>query len=213
MTLTHSNTNRWADSSGDRKKAGVTHHGGLTDFGREVVREMNRLGILVDISHVSDETFYDALETSRAPMIASHSSCRALADHPRNMTDDMIRALAKKGGVIHINFACEFISADAARVSQRTPKPKQHEIPRATLAQVVDHIDRAAKLGGVEAVGIGSDFDGITCVPVGLEDVSKFPALTQALLVKGYTEAQLRKIYGENTLRVMREAERVAASR
>ena len=206
MTLTHSNTNRWADSSGDIKRAGVKHHGGLTAFGREVVREMNRLGIIVDISHVADETFFEALEVSAAPVIASHSSCRALAGHARNMTDDMIRALAKKRGVIHINFACEFVNAKSLAVSQRTPKPKPEEIPRASLADVVAHIDHAAKVGGIESVGIGSDFDGIECAPVGLDDVSKFPALTQALMEKGYSEGEIRKIYGENTLRVMREA-------
>jgi membrane dipeptidase len=210
MTLTHTNTNRWADSSGDMKKAGVKHHGGLTPFGREVVAEMNRLGIIVDISHVSDETFSQAVEVSRAPVIASHSSCRALAGAARNMTDDMIRALAKKRGVIHINFACEFISPTSLEVSERRPKPAV--IPRATLAEVVGHIDHAVKVGGIDAVGIGSDFDGITCAPEGLDDVSKFPNLTQALLEKGYAEAQIRKIYGQNTLRVMREVERVSAS-
>jgi membrane dipeptidase len=150
------------------------------------------------------------VEVSRAPVIASHSSCRALAGAARNMTDDMIRALAKKRGVIHINFACEFISPTSLEVSERRPKPAV--IPRATLAEVVGHIDHAVKVGGIDAVGIGSDFDGITCAPEGLDDVSKFPNLTQALLEKGYAEAQIRKIYGQNTLRVMREVERVSAS-
>ncbi|HET8548222.1 MAG TPA: dipeptidase [Bryobacteraceae bacterium] len=209
ITLTHSNTNRWADSSGDMKKADVERHGGLTAFGREVVREMNRLGIMVDISHVSDDTFYQALEITRAPLIASHSSCRALTGHARNMTDDMIRALAKKHGVIHINFACEFTSPESLVASERRPKPEV--IPRATLAQVVAHIDHAVKTGGIDSVGIGSDFDGITCTPEGLDDVSNFPSLTRALLDKGYTDAQIRKIYGQNTLRVMREVERAAA--
>jgi len=197
MTLTHTNTNHWADSSGDMKDAKVAHHNGLTDFGKDVVREMNRLGMMVDISHVADKTFYDALAVSRAPMIASHSGCRALADVPRNMTDEMIMALAKKGGVVQVNFYCNFLT-DA--------KP-----PRATLKDVVAHIDHIRKIAGIDAIGIGSDFDGIDCAPVGLEDVSKFPNLTRALLEMGYSAADIRKIYGGNLLRVMRAVEHVAA--
>jgi membrane dipeptidase len=227
MTLTHSNTNNWADSSGDITKTGVKHHGGLTSFGRQVVAEMNRLGMMIDVSHVADDTFWDALESSRAPLIASHSSCRAISNHLRNMTDDMIRAMAKKGGVIHINFACSFLSEKS-----RTAPPEirkqitakcgsdydlcRHMVeadkryPRATLADVVAHIDHAIKVAGIDAVGIGSDFDGIDCTPVGLEDVGKYPNLTRALLEKGYTPDQIRKIYSENTLRVMRDVEKVA---
>jgi membrane dipeptidase len=212
MTLTHTNTNQWADSSGDLDKTRVAHHEGLTDFGRQVVHEMNRLGMIVDISHVADKTFWDVLETSRAPVFASHSSCRAISSAPRNMTDDMIRALAKKGGVIQINFACEFISQQAYDASKRKPKPKPKDIPRATLAQVVEHIDHAVKVGGIDAVGIGSDFDGIECAPMGLDDVSKFPNLTRALVEKGYKEEDIRKIYGANTLRLMRAVEAVSRS-
>jgi membrane dipeptidase len=197
MTLTHSNTNNWADSSGDMTRAGVQHHNGLTDFGKEVVREMNRLGMMVDISHVADKTFWDALEVSKAPIFASHSSCRALANVPRNMTDEMIAALAKKGGVVQINFSCGFLNA--------TPQT------RATLADVVAHIDHVRKIAGVDAIGIGSDFDGIQCTPEGLDDVSKFPNLTRALLEKGYSAEDIRKIYGGNLLRVMRAVEAAAA--
>jgi membrane dipeptidase len=238
MTLTHSNTNDWADSSGDQKNGRVKHHGGLTAFGREVVREMNRLGMLVDVSHVSDETFRDVLEVSAAPVFASHSSCRALCDVPRNMTDEMIAAMAKKGGVIHINFNCGFISqktADAEkkeRVWERWAEiEKQHAgnpagmraamdrlneamkglVPRATLADVVAHIDHAVRVAGVDHVGIGSDFDGIDCAPEGLDDVSKFPKLTRALLEKGYAAEDIRKIYGGNTLRLMRAVQSSAA--
>jgi membrane dipeptidase len=240
MTLTHSNTNNWADSSGDANDPQVKRHGGLTAFGREVVREMNRLGMIVDVSHVADETFWHALETSRAPLFASHSSCRALTSVPRNMTDEMIAAMAAKGGVIQINFACGFVSqahADAraqqeaalarriaaARERLRTdPAALKRELeairsergkglPRAAVADVVAHIDHAVKVGGIGAVGIGSDFDGISCAPEGLSQVSEFPNLTRALLERGYSADDIRRIYGENTLRVMREVERAAA--
>ena len=208
MTLTHTNTNNWADSSGDFSRAGVTHHGGLTDFGREVVREMNRLGMIVDVSHAADKTFWDVLAASSAPVFASHSSCRAISNIPRNMTDEMIVAMAKKGGVIQINFGCDFLSqksADAARVARKT-------MPRATLADVVAHIDHAVKIAGMDAVGIGTDYDGVECVPIGLDDVSKFPSLTRALLEKGYSPADIRKIYGGNTLRLMRAVEKTATA-
>ena len=200
MTLTHTNTNNWADSSGDMDKAGVQHHNGLTDFGKDVVREMNRLGMMVDISHVADKTFWDALEVSRAPIFASHSSCRALANVPRNMTDEMIIALAKKGGVVQINFNCGFLVAGTGEKGQ----------PRATLADVVAHIDHVKQIAGIDAVGIGSDFDGVECTPEGLDDVSKFPNLTRALLEKGYSAGDIRKIYGGNLLRVMRAVEAAA---
>jgi len=194
MTLAHQNTNNWAGSSGDER--GKTT--GLNALGREIVAEMNRVGMMVDISHVSDKTFFDALEVSKAPLIASHSACRALTPHARNMTDEMIAALAKKGGVIQINFYCPFV-----QLQTRTPA-------RTTLAEVVAHIDHAVKIGGINAVGIGSDFDGIDCAPDGLEDVSKFPNLTRALLEHGYSEQDIRKIYGENLLRVMRAVEAVS---
>ncbi len=232
MTLTHSNHNNWADSSGT---AGGPNNG-LSPAGRGIVAEMNRLGMMVDISHVSDKTFFDALEASSAPVFASHSSCRALSNIPRNMTDAMISALARKGGVIQINFGCEFLSPKSADTSSwtnralkneieakaaretRTPAARKRRITeledeakkrmtRATLADVVAHIGHAVKLAGIDAVGIGSDFDGVSCVPAGLDDVSMFPALTRALLEKGYTGEQIVKIYGGNLLRVMRAAE------
>lgn len=237
MTLTHSNTNNWADSSGDIADAKVRHHNGLTDFGKQVVQEMNRLGMMVDISHVADKTFWDALEVSRAPIFASHSSCKALANVGRNMTDEMIVALAKKGGVVQINFNCGFISQkfrDAqakesprldARFAQDTGGKKLAEteemmvynrlrvemgLTRATLSELVDHIDHIRKIAGVDAVGIGSDYNGVTCVPEGLEDVSKMPNLTRALLERGYSAADIRKIYGGNLLRVMSAVESAA---
>jgi len=225
MTLTHSNTNDWADSSGDIDKPGIPHHNGLTDFGKQVVREMNRLGMMVDISHVADKTFWDALAVSSAPPFASHSSCRAISNVPRNMTDEMIVALAKKGGVVQVNFACEFLSqktADAskellpklatARAENNHALLEQYRktVPPATLADVVAHIDHIVKIAGIDAVGIGSDFDGIQCAPQGLEDVSKFPNLTRALLEKGYSASDIRKIYGANLLRVMRAVESAA---
>ena len=200
MTLTHTNTNNWADSSGDINDASVTHHNGLTDFGKDVVHEMNRLGMMVDISHVSDKTFYDALAVSSAPLIASHSSCRAVANAARNMTDQMIVELAKKGGVVQVNFYCNFLT-----VSSNKDKP-----PRATIDDVVAHIDHIRKIAGINAIGIGSDFDGIDCAPAGLEDVSKFPNLTRKLLEKGYSADDIRKIYGGNLLRVMRAVEKAA---
>ncbi len=242
MTLTHGNTNKWADSSGDMNRPEVTHHNGLTEFGRQVVREMNRLGMMVDISHVADKTFWDVLQTTGAPVFASHSSCRALSGIPRNMTDDMIRALAKQGGVIQINFGCEFLSQKSAdssawgnpkqfaalreRANREAADPQARrallrklmeendlKVTPATLADVVAHIDRVVEIAGIDAVGIGSDFDGVGCTPVGLEDVSKFPNLTRALLEKGYSAANIQKIYGGNVLRVMREVERIARGR
>jgi membrane dipeptidase len=206
MTLTHTNTNGWADSSGDIGNAQVKHHNGLTDFGKDVVREMNRLGMIVDVSHVADKTFWDALAVSQAPIFASHSSARALTNVPRNMTDEMIVALAKKGGIIDVNFNCGFISQKSADADARKEKT-----PRATLADVVNHIDHIRKIAGIDAIGIGSDFDGVECTPEGLDDVSKFPNLTRALLEKGYTAEDIRKIYGENFLRVMRAVEAAAA--
>ncbi len=238
MTLTHTNTNDWADSSGDIARTDVKHHNGLTGFGKDVVREMNRVGMLVDISHVSDKTFFDALEVSKAPIIASHSDARALANAPRNMTDEMISALAKKGGVIQVNFNCGFLSqrfrdesaAKATAIAERlrlaTAGKNLGELEtdqlegkiqaelgievEATLADVVAHIDHIKNIAGIDAIGIGTDFNGVECVPEGLEDVSKFPNLTRALLIKGYTDEDIRKIYGGNFLRVMRAVEMVA---
>jgi membrane dipeptidase len=227
MTLTHTNTNDWADSSGDFDNPAVKHHDGLTPFGRDVVREMNRLGMMVDISHVADKTFWDALEVSTAPPFASHSSCRALSNVPRNMTDDMIRALARKGGVVDINFACEFLSQKSADVGipfmkrilaapdEAAEKAIEDEykkaIVRATLDDAVAHIDHVVKIAGIGAVGIGSDFDGVECTPAGLDDVSKYPNLARALLERGYSPGDIRKIYGGNVLRVMRAVEAESA--
>jgi membrane dipeptidase len=238
MTLTHSNSNHWADSSGDANKP----NNGLTDFGKQVVLEMNRLGMMVDIAHVADKTFWDALETSRAPIFSSHSSCRAISPVPRNMTDEMIVALAKKGGVVQINFSCDFLNPEVAKANSATADkvrairdqliPKYandpdglrkamqearrqvgaQESPRATLQDVVKHIDHVVAIAGVDAVGLGSDFDGIGCAPVDLDSVDKWPNLTRALLEEGYTAAEIRKIYGENTLRVMEAVEKTARS-
>jgi membrane dipeptidase len=219
-------------------RPGVEHHNGLTPLGKTIVLEMNRLGMIVDISHVADKTFWDALETSKAPIFASHSSCRALANVPRNMTDEMIVALARKGGVVQINFSCGFLSQKAADASsagggggramiaqlqekyKSEPEKLQAEMAkmlserrtgmvRATLDDVVAHIDHVVKLAGIDAVGIGSDFDGVQCTPEGLDDVSKFPNLTRALLAKGYSEKDILKIYGGNTLRLMRAVEKM----
>ena len=214
MTLTHFNTNNWADSSGDIEKPNVEHHNGLTPLGKDIVREMNRIGMMVDISHVADKTFYDALEVSQAPLIASHSACRAITNVPRNMTDDMIRALAQKGGVIQINIYCPFISqkaADAVAAAKADPAAAKTDPVRATLDDVVAHIDHVRRIAGIGAIGIGTDFDGIECAPVGLDDVSKFPNLTRALLTKGYSASDIKKIYGGNTLHLMRQVEKVSA--
>jgi len=224
MTLTHFRNNDWADSSTDKPA-----HNGLTDFGKEVVREMNRLGMIVDVSHVSDKTFYDALAVSTKPVIVSHSSMRAISDIPRNVTDDMLRALAKNGGVIGINFGEGFINPkDAAALraaisnlleapvlfgkalDEYAAKNTRDELTAhtkvfATVEEVADHIDHAVKIAGIDHVGIGSDFDGISGPPNGLEDVSKMPNLIAALLKRGYTDAQIKKIFGENDLRVIRE--------
>ena len=237
MTLTHFNTNHWADSQGDPDDATVKHHNGLTPFGKDVVREMNRLGMMVDISHTADKTFYDALETSTAPIIASHSSTRAVSNYTRNMTDDMIKALAAKGGIMQINFGCDFLSQryyDGSKPLQAELRPKLIEaskiadpvaqqaamekimmeaagkLPPATMADVIAQIDHAVTVGGVQTVGIGTDFDGVGCVPPDLDSYAKFPALTKALLEKGYSADDIKKIYGGNLLRVMKAVEKRA---
>jgi len=236
MTLTHTNTNDWADSSGDIDNAKIKHHDGLTDFGREVVREMNRLGMMVDISHVSDKTFYDAVKESKAPIIASHSSCRALANQPRNMTDDMLKALSKNGGVVMINFYDAFLDQSKVEFSKRErdfeselarkyptdPARVQDELekwraaqnpPKTPLSLLIDHIDHAVKVAGIDHVGIGSDFDGVpfTGLPEGMEDISKLPNITYELMKRGYSDGDIKKVLGENFLRVMSEVERVAS--
>ncbi len=227
LTLTHSVNTDWADSSGAEAK-----HNGLTEFGKQVVSELNRLGVLVDISHVADKTFWDALAQSKAPMIASHSSCRAISGHARNMTDEMIKALAAKGGVIQINYLDSFIDPNLFEYNRRA-QPLMRELmvkypgrenaatrraevakvygpaPPVSWERIVEHIDHAVKLVGVDHVGLGSDFDGGS-MPAGMEDVTKLPKITDALLRKGYREADIRKILGENTLRLLSDAERVA---
>ena len=237
MTLTHSVNDEWADSSTDKPV-----HNGLTSFGKDVVREMNRLGVMVDISHVADKTFYDALEISKAPMIASHSSCRALCDASRNMTDDMIKALAAKGGVIQINYHIGFLSQkyrDADNANPEISKQIQAEsekrcgaeeacqlieaekltreaidagkLPKVDYTEIINHIDHAVKLVGADHVGLGSDFDGAN-MPYGMDDVTHLPKITDALLKKGYSESDVRKILGENTLRVMDQVEATSLS-
>ena len=225
MTLTHFRNTNWADSSTD-----TPQHNGLSEFGREVVREMNRIGMIVDISHVSDKTFYDTLAVTTKPVIASHSSCRALTDVPRNMTDDMIRALGKNGGVIGINFGASFLSQKEVEAARKNFAARAAVDPGltgpaldafatkdyldtysvmkpnlATIQDAVAHIDRVVKLAGIDHVGIGSDWDGISTVPAGLEDVSKMPLLTAGLLERGYGEQDVKKILGGNFLRVMRQ--------
>ncbi len=242
MTLTHTNTNHWADSSGafylpDFNPADFRVHHGLNDFGRAVVREMNRIGMMVDVSHVSDETIDGALETSRAPIFASHSSCRALCDIPRNLTDDQIRRIAAKGGVVMINVSSYFIDpkvveADHAERGKLAPDylkikqdlasdPKKRDeaigrlfdaLPRhrSVWTRVVDHIEHVIQVAGPGAVGLGTDFDGIEDPPEGLEDVSKLPAITVELLRRGYSEEIVRGVLGENFLRFFARVEEVS---
>jgi membrane dipeptidase len=208
MTLTWSNTNDWADSSGDEVR-----HGGLTDFGREVVREMNRIGMLVDVSHVSDETFWDALEVSTKPVIASHSSARALVDVPRNMSDEMLRAVAKNGGVVMVNFGAIFLDPRKAGMGPTAWDILAHFGPSPTpLALVLDHLEHVAQVAGIDHVGLGSDFDGVPFLPEGLSDVSGFPAITAGLVARGWPEADVRKLLGENTLRVLATATHATAT-
>lgn len=235
MTLTHSGNTEWADSS-----TAQPIHNGLSPFGKQVIAEMNRLGVMVDISHVSDKTFHDVLAVSKAPLIASHSNCRALCDHPRNMSDAMIRELAAQGGVIQINFHIGFLSQEFRNAERANPKINQAialevhkrcgekegcqliegdritreyveagKLPRVEWTTIIDHIDHAVKIAGIDHVGIGSDFDGAN-MPFGMEDASMLPKITNALLQKGYTEGDVRKILGENTLRLMDDVERVS---
>jgi membrane dipeptidase len=235
MTLTHTKNNEIADSSSVKPQ-----WNGLSPFGREIVHRMNRLGMMVDISHVSDKTFYDAIAVSRAPLLASHSSCRALCNAPRDMTDDMIRTLAKNGGVMDINFYSAFLDnqfregraaiskqidaaldaarADAAKQGKHLSYAEETEIqvrmeaniPKPSYTVIADHIDHAVKVGGIDHVGLGSDFDGVDAIPQGMEDVSKLTDLIRELARRGYSEQDLEKIAGGNVLRVMRRVEEVS---
>jgi membrane dipeptidase len=228
MTLTHSETLDWADAATD-----VERHGGLTPFGEEVIKEMNRLGMLVDISHVSIATMQQALRVSQAPVIFSHSSARAIADHPRNVPDEVLKLTAEKGGVVMVNFYSGFVVPSAAELGKKA-MPLLRELRAkhgrdtaairaemkawslknpmdpGTIHVVLDHIDHIAKVAGVDHVGIGSDFDGVDKLPAQLEDVSTYPRITQGLLDRGYSEPEIHKILGGNLLRVMRAAEKTA---
>ena len=207
MTLTHNGNLRWADAAADQPE-----HGGLTKFGEEVVREMNRLGMLVDLSHVSPDTMEDALRVTAAPVIFSHSSARAICNVPRNVPDNILQIVAQNGGVVMVAFVPGFISQAVADFNAKPEaERKGMTAPRATLSQVADHIDHIRRVAGIDHVGLGGDFDGITEVVQGLEDVSKYPDLTAELLKRGYKDEDVKKILGLNVLRVMRQAEKVAA--
>jgi membrane dipeptidase len=235
MTLTWNNTNNWADAGRGEKK-----HGGLSPYGRQVVQEMNRLGMLVDVSHVSDDTMRDALDVSKAPIIASHSSARALSNVPRNIPDDLLKRIAKNGGVVSVNFYSEFVDEktvgpqsderskrlkaqqeeinrkyanDPERLGEESDKLEAaNPLPPLPISKLIDHIDHIVKVAGIDHVGIGADFDGANDMPEGARDVSMLPNITYELLKRGYSEQDIRKILGENFLRVFAEAERVARS-
>jgi membrane dipeptidase len=232
MTLTHNNTNEWADACCDKAR-----HNGLSDFGREVIAEMNRLGMFVDISHVSDKTMSDVLDITKAPVIASHSSARALANHKRNIPDELLKRIAKNGGVVMINFFPVFIDEkvrqasvarderlkpqrdalnaqykdDPARLAEELKKLNDaNPLPVTPLSVLIDHIDHVAKVAGIDSVGLGSDFDGVSSLPEGMYDVAQLPQITYELLRRGYSEKDVRKVLGENLLRAFGEVERVA---
>jgi len=236
LTLTHSFHTDWADSAGTNE-ALAPLHGGLTEFGEQVVHELNRLGMLVDVSHVSDDTFWDVLRVSRAPVIASHSSLRAVADHPRNLSDEMLRALAAQGGVVMINFYSGYIDSSLVAplrqvfvgLAPRFAELKQQyaddpvarlramsalfrgvEVPRSDLSVLLDHFDHALEVAGPDHVGIGADWDGVPSMPRGMEDVSHLPALTRGLLERGHSPEVVRKVLGENLLHLMERVEAVA---
>ncbi len=239
MSLTHTNTNDWADSEGDLNNPRVKHHNGLTEFGKQVVREMNRIGMMVDISHVSDKTFFDVIQTTESPVIASHSSARAIANHTRNLTDDMLRAVARNGGVVMVNFYDGFIDPQKAEITLRSRalneelREKYPNDPQRVTAEMdtwraanvsrqktplkvlIDHFDHIKRVAGIDHVGLGADLDGIplTGTPEGIEDASKYPVITYELLKLGYSEADVRKVLGENLLRVMTEVEGYARKR
>ena len=239
MTLTWSNTNELGDSSGDLEKPGVAHHGGLTAFGKKAVAEMNRLGMLVDVSHVADKTFFDALEVAKAPVMASHSSCRALTNHPRNMTDEMLKAVARHGGVVMVNFFAGFVD-ESYRKQFEALRPEMDKaieavnqkykddvaartkawfeagreiagrVPRPPLSALIDHIEHVARVAGVDHAGIGSDFDGIPSMPQGMDSAADLPKIGVELRKRGFSQEEVAKIFSGNILRVMRAAEKVA---
>jgi len=232
MTLTWANSNEWADSSGDLDDPTIPHHNGLTDFGREVIAEMNRLGMMIDVSHASDKTFADVLAASRAPVIASHSAARALTNSPRNLTDDQLRALAAKGGVCMVNFYAAFIDENyrQAVLTIRAERSAKHEalaaeyaarnepipfhlsnqidrdfsarLQRPPFASLIDHFDHILRVAGVDHVGIGSDFDGISALPEGIDSAADLPKITAALVARGHSADDLRKVLGDNLMRV-----------
>jgi membrane dipeptidase len=237
MTLTWSNTNNWADSSGDIDDPSIEHHNGLTPFGKQVVAEMNRLGMMVDVSHVSDKTFWDVIATTRAPVIASHSSSRALTKAPRNMTDEMLQAVAENNGVVMVNFFPAFIDENwrqawAAEAPERKKAQTALEVEykakglpvlytasdkidrefaakigRAPFNSLIDHFDHVIKIAGIDHVGIGTDFDGIPVPPEGIDSAADFPKITAALMARGYSAEDMHKLLGGNILRVFREVQ------
>jgi len=237
MTLTWSNSNEWADSSGDDTDPTVPHHGGLSDFGRDVVREMNRLGMMVDVSHVADSTFWDVLRTTRTPILASHSNARALTPVKRNLTDEMLRAIAANNGVVMVNFYSGFVDAAWRETweGSRTERQKEHRVmeeelhaegrpvlygdtlqldrkhaarqPRARFKCLIDHFDHIAQIAGIDHVGIGTDFDGMAHLPEGIDSAADLPKITEALMARGYTAEQMHKVLGGNLLRVFRDIE------
>ncbi|MGA9882930.1 MAG: dipeptidase [Candidatus Acidiferrales bacterium] len=235
MTLSHMRNTEWADASTDPPR-----HNGLSAFGKEVIREMNRLGMIVDVSHVSDKTLLDVLEVSEAPVFASHSSCRALCNTPRNLTDDLIRAIVAKDGLVHVNFHVGFLSQEFVDFEAAHPEIEKEieaeakkrsgengarelvewdrivrefagngKLPRVEWTRIIDHVRRAAEIAGIDHVGLGSDFDG-ACMPFGMEDASKFPRITEALLRENYREADIQNILGGNLLRLMQRVEAAA---
>jgi membrane dipeptidase len=240
MTLTWANSNDWADSSGDIDDPAVPHHNGLTPFGHQVIREMNRLGMIIDVSHASDKTFWDVLETTHAPILATHSSARALTNAPRNLTDNQLRAIAKNNGAVMVNFYSGFIDenfrnainqlkserSEAHRtleaefatrnqpipffVSNAIDRAYASRIPRPPLSSLIDHIDHIAKIAGIDHVGIGTDFDGISSLPEGIDSAADLSKITAALHARGYTSEQLHKILGGNLLRVFNAAQAAA---
>jgi membrane dipeptidase len=246
MTLTWSNSNEWADSSGDLDDPTVVHHGGLTKFGRSVIREMNQLGMMIDVSHAADTTFWNVLQTTHAPVIASHSSARALTNSPRNLTDEQLRAIATNDGIVMVNFYPAFIS-DSWREQWAATRPERESLyeeaaagykqrgepvpynspmtvdrafyaerlratlPLVPLSALIDHIDHVATVAGIDHVGLGSDFDGFPILPEGLQSAADLPLITSALVDRGYREEQLKKLLGENLLRVFADVQAQAA--